>query len=144
MSDGTAIVERLLAAYNRHDGAAFAECFSEDGVFRPIGGGEVAEGRDQIAMAMEEVWQAFPDWTLETRGLHDCGDAVFVPWTITATHQGEFRGIPPTNRSIEMLGCSHFTLAADGSVAQDDVYHDVVTMQRQLGVLPEPEATQPS
>jgi hypothetical protein len=42
-----------------------------------------------------------------------------------------------------MLGCSHFTFAADGSIAQDDVYHDAVTLLRALGVLPEPEAAQP-
>jgi steroid delta-isomerase-like uncharacterized protein len=143
MSDQKETIERLLVAYNRHDGAGFASCFAEDGVFRHIATGEIAEGREQIQAAMEEVWRAFPDWTLESRGLYDCGDAAWLAWTITGTHEGEFRGIPPTHRRFEMLGCSHFTLAADGLVAQDDVYHDSATMLRALGLLPEPEATQP-
>jgi steroid delta-isomerase-like uncharacterized protein len=144
MSDRTEIIGRALAAYNRHDAAGFAECFTGDGVFRPVATGEVAEGRDQIQAMMEEVWRAFPDWALESRGLHDCGDAAWLAWTIRGTHEGEFRGIPPTHRRFEMLGCSHFTLAPDGLIAQDDVYYDSATLLRALGVLPEPEATQPA
>jgi steroid delta-isomerase-like uncharacterized protein len=144
VSDRKETIERALAAYNGHDAAGFAECFTEDGVFRPVATGEIAEGREQIQAMMEEVWRAFPDWTLESRGLYDCGDAVWLAWTITGTHEGEFRGIPPTHRHFEMLGCSHFTLAGDGLIAQDDVYYDSATVLRSLGVLPEPEATQPA
>jgi len=143
MSDRKETIERCLAAYNRHDGAGFASCFAEDGVFRHATG-EIAEGREQIQAMMEGVWRAFPDWTLASRGLYDCGDATWLAWTITGTHKGELRGIPPTHRRFEMLGCSHFTLAADGFIAQDDVYYDSATMLRQLGLLPEPEATQPA
>jgi steroid delta-isomerase-like uncharacterized protein len=144
MSDRKEAVERLLADYNRHDGAGFASHFAEGGVFRQVVGGEIAEGREQIQASMEEVWRAIPDWKLEPRGLYDCGDAVWLAWTITGTLEGEFRGIPPTHRHFEMLGCSHFTFAADGSIAQDDVYHDALALLSALGVLPGPEATQPA
>ena len=141
MSDRTDAVKRLLADYNRHDAAAFASHFTEDGVMRHIAGGEVLEGRDQIAAFMDAAWQAVPDWRLETRGLYDCGEAVWLAWTISGTHEGELLGFPPTGRRFEMLGCSHFTFAADGLVAQDDVYHDAVTLMRAIGMLPEAEAT---
>lgn len=144
MSDHTETVERLLADYNRHDGPAFASHFAEDGVFRHIVGGEVHTGRDQIAAAMEEVWRAVPDWKLEVRGLYDCGEAVWLAWTVTGTHEGELRGLQPTHRHFEMLGCSHFTFAPDGLIAQDDVYHDAVTLMRAIGMLPESEVTQPA
>lgn len=144
MSDRAEAIERLVADYNRHDGAAFASHFTEDGVLRFVVGGEIAEGRERIQAAMEEVWRAVPDWTLVPGGLYDCGEAVWLAWTITGTIEGEFRGIPPTHRRFEMLGCSHFTFAANRLVAQDDVYHDAFTLLRALGVLPEPEATQPA
>jgi steroid delta-isomerase-like uncharacterized protein len=144
MSDRTEAIERLLADYNRHDGGGFASHFAEDGVLRFVVGGETAEGREQIQKTMEEVWRAVPDWKLEPRGLYDCGEAVWLAWTITGTSEGAFRGIPPTRRRFEMLGCSHFSFAADGSVAQDDVYHDAITLLGALGVLPEPEATEPA
>jgi steroid delta-isomerase-like uncharacterized protein len=143
MGDRTETVERFLGAYNRHDGAGFASFFAEDGAMRHVATGEVNEGRDKIQAMMEEVWRAFPDWTLESRGLYDCGDAAWLAWTITGTHEGEFRGTPPTHRRFEMLGCSHITFGADGLIAQDDVYHDSATIMRALGLLPEPEATVP-
>ena len=144
MSDRTEAIQRLLADYNRHDGAGFASHFTEDGVLRFVVGGEIAEGREQIQAAMEEVWRAVPDWKLEPRGLYDCEEAVWLAWTISGTHEGEFKGIPPTHRRFEMLGCSHFTFAADGLVARDDVYHDALTLLGAFGVLPDPEATQPA
>jgi steroid delta-isomerase-like uncharacterized protein len=142
MSDRREIVERWLADYNRHDGAAFASYFAETGVMRHIVGGEIHEGREQIQTVMEEAWRAVPDWNLELRGLYDCGEAVWLAWTITGTHEGEFRGLQPTQRHLEMLGCSHVTFGADGLIARDDVYHDAVTLMRTIGMLPEPEATQ--
>ena len=144
MSDRTEAIERLLADYNRHDGAAFASHFTEDGVLRFVVGGEIAEGREQVQAAMEEVWRAVPDWKLEPRGLYDCGEAIWLAWTVSGTIEGEFRGIPPTHRRFEMFGCSHFTFAANDLVAQDDVYHDALTLLGALGVLPDPEATQPA
>ena len=144
MSGRKETIDRGLAAYNRHDAPGFASGFAEDGVLRTVATGEVAKGREQIEALMEGVWRAFPDWTLESRGLYDCGDAAWLAWTITGTHEGEFRGIPPTHRRFEMLGCSHNTLAGDGLIAQDDIYFDFATMMRQLGLLPEPEATQPT
>jgi steroid delta-isomerase-like uncharacterized protein len=144
MSDRTEIVESWLAAYNSHDGSAFASYFAEDGVLRFVVGGEVNEGRERIAGAMEEVWRAVPDWKLELRGLYDCGEAVWLAWTITGTHEGKFRGLQPTHRHLEMLGCSHVTFGADGLIVRDDVYHDAVTLMGVLGMLPEGEATQPA
>jgi steroid delta-isomerase-like uncharacterized protein len=144
MSDRKDTVERLLADYDRHDGPAFASHFAEDGVLHFVVGSEINDGREKIASAMEEVWRAIPDWKLEPRGLYDCGDAVWVAWTISGTHEGEFRGLQPTHRHFEMLGCSHFTFTRDGLVARDDVYHDAVTLMQAVGMLPEPETSQPA
>jgi steroid delta-isomerase-like uncharacterized protein len=141
MSDRKQTVEQLLVAYNRHDAAGFASYFAEDGVLRVVATGEVNEGREQIEAAAKERWRAL-DYTLETRGLYESGDDVWLEWTMTGTHVGELMGTPPTHLRFEgLLGCSHFTFGADGLVARDLVYFDLATMLRQLGLLPEPEAT---
>jgi steroid delta-isomerase-like uncharacterized protein len=142
MSDLKETVERMLAVYNRHDGAGFASYFAQDGVLRVVATGEINEGREQIQAAREEVWH-WLDYTLKPRGLYECGEHVWLEWTMTGTHVGELMGIPPTHRRVEgLLGCSHYTFGADGLIAQDEVYFDSATMQRQLGLLPEPEAAQ--
>ncbi|MEX2226451.1 MAG: nuclear transport factor 2 family protein [Dehalococcoidia bacterium] len=144
MSDLKETVERMLAVYNRHDAAGFAACFARDGVLRVVATGEVNEGREQIQAGREVVWRAL-DYTLEPRGLYECGEHVWLEWTMTGTNVGEWMGIPPTHRRVEgLLGCSHFTFGADGLIAQDDVYFDSATLLRQLGLLPEPEAAQPA
>ena len=144
MSDRKETIERALAVYNRHDGAGFASYFAPDGVLRVAATGEVYEGREQIQAGLEELWHAF-DYTLEPRGLYECGDEAWLEWKLTGTHVGELMGIPPTHLRVEgLLGCSHFTFGADGLIAEDLVYFDLATMLRQLGVLPELEPTQPA
>jgi steroid delta-isomerase-like uncharacterized protein len=134
----------MLAAYNRHDAAEFASYFTEDGVLRVVATGEVNEGREQIAAGADERWRAL-DYTLEPRGLYECGEDVWLEWTMTGTHVGELMGLPATHLRVEgLLGCSHYTFGADGLIASDLVYFDLVTMLRQLGLLPEAEATQPA
>ena len=64
--------------------------------------------------------------------------------TLRATHQGEFMGIAPTHRSIELLTCSIFTLGADRLLSGESVYFDAATLLGQLGMLPESTDAQPA
>ena len=43
-------------------------------------------------------------------------------------------GIPATQRSVELLTCSIFTLGADGLIGEETVYFDAATLSHQLGV----------
>ena len=70
MSEATKMIERCLAAYNRHDAAAFAAYFADDGVLHVVALEESAEGRDAIQAATEQRWLSLA-YTLETRGLYD-------------------------------------------------------------------------
>ena len=139
MSDLQGNVERCLAVYNRHDAAAFAECFAEDGVLHVIATGEINEGRDQIRTGADERWRML-DYQLAPRGVYSCGQDVWLEWTLNGTHIGEAMGIPATHRRVECLGCSHFTFDADGLIVRDLVYVDLAAILRQIGVLPELEA----
>jgi steroid delta-isomerase-like uncharacterized protein len=139
MRDPIDTIKGCVKAYNRHDAAGFASFFAEDGSLRVVATGEFNDGRQQVRAGADRRWQVL-DYTLDTRGLYACGDDAWLEWTMHGTHIGELMGIPATNRSVEMLGCSHFTLNADGLIATDLVYFDLATMLRQLGLLPELEA----
>ena len=74
---------------------------------------------------------------LDRRNTYGCGETVrVIEWTMTATHDGQFLGVPPTHHSVEIHGCSIFVLGEDGFVSEETVYIDAATMLRQLGVLP--------
>lgn len=129
-------LEDIVTAHNHHDAAGLAACFAPDGVLRVVPSGDAVQGREQIEGFMAMKWRAFPDWQVEDHGI-DLGDeCVWAQWTITGTHAGDYMGHPASHRGFELIGCSRFAFAADGSIAEEALYFDPATMLRQLG-LPE-------
>lgn len=143
MNGRTETIRRCVAAYNRHDPGAFASAWTQGGILRFMPTGIVHEGREQIEAGAADRFRAFPDWHLELHGLYECGRDAWLAWTISGTHEGEYTGIPPTHRRFEMPGCSHISFAPDGLFASDDVYFDLATWMRQLGLLPDVAAVRP-
>ncbi len=145
MSEIRTLVDGVTAAWNNHDAAAFVAQFSKDGVLRIIATGEVMHGRDELRADAEALLGAFPDLRMEDNRTYECGEAVCViEWTLTGTHEGEYIGIPPTHRLVELPACSIFTLNADRLIGEEVVYFDAATLLRQLGVLMESADGQPS
>jgi len=132
-----ASLEGVATAHNNHDAAGFAACFARDGIVRVVPTGDVAQGRAQIQSFLEGEFEAFPDWHVADRGFDAAADCVWVQWTITGTHAGEYMGHAPTHRAFELIGCSRFAFAADGLIAEEALYFDPDTMLRQLGLAQE-------
>ena len=122
---------------NTHDAVRVSTWFSDDAVQRLVGFDATARGRDAIRDAMETFFCAFPDAYLEVRDLFASGYRMCVQCTCTGTHEGEYAGIPPTGRRIELDMCLVFRLGDDGLVDEEVVYTDSGTMFRQLGLLTE-------
>ena len=53
-------------------------------------------------------------------------------WTLTGTHLGEYFGIAPTGRRIEVDGATFSRFGADGLVVHDTNYIDVAGLLNQL------------
>jgi GrpB-like predicted nucleotidyltransferase (UPF0157 family) len=88
-------------------------------VLRIVATGEVLRGREELRADAEALLRAFPDLRIERRSTYECGEEVcIIEWTLTGTHEGEYIGIPPTHRSVELPACSIFTLGADGLVGE--------------------------
>lgn len=89
--------------------------------------------------ALKQVWmtllRAFPDIHVAIEDVIAEGDKVVYRNTVTGTHQGEYRGLPPTGRSVRYDEI--FVLRfADGRIAEIWGVVDVLAQLRQLGVLP--------
>ena len=89
--------------------------------------------------ALKQVWVtllgAFPDLHVAIEDVVAEGDKVVYRNTVTGTHQGEYRGLPPTGRSVRyaeifILRC------AGGRIAEIWGVVDVLAQLRQLGVVP--------
>jgi len=65
-------------------------------------------------------------------GLAD-GEVTMQEWTMVGTHEGEFNGLTPTGRVIEMNTMSK-TRIADGRIQEVREYYDSRSPMTQLGV----------
>lgn len=93
----------------------------------------VLDGRDEFEAHLRKLRTGFPDFTISIEEMLSEGGVVMMEWTATATHEGEFDGIPPTNREIELQGMSK-TSIRDGEIVEDRVYHDFHDFLDQLGL----------
>jgi SnoaL-like polyketide cyclase len=69
--------------------------------------------------------------------MHHADDAVLVEAMLYGTHQGSFRGLPPTGRSFEMQFLAVFVFEHALFVCER-VYFDSATVLRQLGIAHDP------
>ncbi|KWX68590.1 ester cyclase [Mycobacterium sp. NAZ190054] len=89
--------------------------------------------------ALKQVWEvlprAFPDLHVEVEDVIAQGDKVVCRNTVTGTHLGEYRGLPPTGKSVAYSEIFIFRFAG-GRIAEIWGVVDVLSQLRQLGALP--------
>jgi steroid delta-isomerase-like uncharacterized protein len=91
------------------------------------------------AQALKHVWamllRGLPDIDVTIEDLIAEGDKVVSRNTVTGTHQGEYRGLPPTGESITYNEIFIFRFA-NGRLAEIWGVVDVFSQMKQLGVTP--------
>ena len=117
-----ATVARIYGTcWNKGDMAAIDEIFAADvkhGQFLP----DWPTGREGFK-ALVKFWrQAFPDIHEEAVELITEGDKVASRFRLQGTHQGDFYGIPPTGRRVNIYGAEIFRFK-DGKVVEY-LYHE--------------------
>ena len=124
-------------AWSHHDVETIVAMHTDDSVFENHTTGDVNEGREEIARAINGIFTVFPDLSFETRRQYLRQDLVVQEWTARGTHLGTMRRsgieIEPTGRPVEYRGMDVIPMR-DGLVARKDVYSDGVTLLRQLGL----------
>jgi ketosteroid isomerase-like protein len=135
MSDAQEVVDRLKAAYDRHDLDGITRCYDPQGVSVSPGG--IAEGEDQIASYHAMFLEAFPDAMLTPWSEIVCGDTSIMEFTVTGTHTGPYlipggEVVEATGRPIVMRGCSVFTVE-NGRITAHRFYFDQLELVSQLG-----------
>ena len=96
--------------------------------------GEV-RGLDALKQFVRTWLTAFPDAQLKIEHQVAEGDHVATRWTFTGTHRGNFRGMPPTGKSITM-GAMYFYRIAHNKVVEIRAIVDLLSLLRQLGAVP--------
>ncbi len=99
---------------------------------RPMTMSNGLKGKPRFQEYLTTLFTAFPDLTKSIRSINACETRVWIEWTMTGTHQGEFCGIAPTQRKIKIQGASVFKIQ-DSKISSERLYWDMGDLLRQLG-----------
>jgi len=126
-------VVRDFVAWENGDSAKVDAVSESLDAYNPgLEGGEVHD-REGYAAYLEDGRSAFPDLQIAIEEIVASGDIVMAEVRITGTNEGEFNGLPPTDRSVDIRGIGKF-LIGDGTVEECYLYYDSREMATQLGM----------
>jgi steroid delta-isomerase-like uncharacterized protein len=80
---------------------------------------------------------AFPDLVFEVDDMVADGDGIVVRWTARGTNTGDYFGMPPTGKPIEITGMNTWR-TSNGQAIEGWVNRDDMGLLQQLGVIPAP------
>jgi len=129
------LIEQAYDALNRRDLDAHLKLLDKSYVWESDAFPAPVKGQEAIRQTFNEYWTAFPDMRLEIEQILTSGDHVVVRYRNTGTHKGEFKGIAPTNRQIDIHGCNVHEVK-NNLCTKTSHYFDRLAMREQLGVVP--------
>jgi steroid delta-isomerase-like uncharacterized protein len=93
--------------------------------------GDVYDGRETVSNYYQDSRRAFPDQRNEIISLRHADDAVIVEFWLRGTHEGAYKGMPPTGQPFEVRMTAFFIFEGEKLVCER-VYFDSLTMLRQI------------
>src|SRR5215203_3474222 len=94
-------------------------------------GSTLVRGPKDVKRFHREFRSAFPDFHISIEDQIAEGDKVVSHYTIRGTHQGDFRGLAPTGKEIELKGVTTFRFSPEGKVVESWDSYDQLSLMRQ-------------
>ena len=130
LDENKAIILSLYEADNKKDLTILDEVISPD-FFDPTFKLRGPEGYKQFETTF---FKGFPDWHETIEDLVAEGDKVWVRFTGTGTHKGEWRGLAPIGKKVTFRGVPIWRLV-DGKVVSKDSILDLLDALKKLGAI---------
>lgn len=89
-------------------------------------------GLDSLKASYQGSHAGFLDFKITFDTMFVSGDNIIDRWTITATHTGVLRGIPPTGKRVRFSGMG-IDRVANGKIVEQWAYFNVLDLLLQLG-----------
>ena len=126
----------MYGRINAHDVDGFCEYLAGDFVEH-----EIAPGLEPTKAGVRQFFQmymaAFPDLSFKVEDMLSSGDKVVARFRAIGTQTGEFMGMPPTGRSVDVGGIDIIRFGEDGLAHEHWGLFDAMAMMQQLGAIPE-------
>lgn len=129
---GKASLERtqqnMMDYFDTHD----IKYVAEDAVFRDLGTGEVYRGKAEIGAMLHYIYHVAFEAKSEVINYIVTEDKALVEGVFRGTHIGEFAGIPPTQKQVNVPLAVSYDLK-DGLVQEARIYMLDHLLMQQLG-----------
>jgi serine phosphatase RsbU (regulator of sigma subunit) len=94
-------------------------------------GSTLVRGPEDVKRFHREYHSAFSDFHLNIEDQIAEGDKVVSRYTMRGTHQGDFRGLAPTGKEVELKAVTIFRFSPEGKVVETWDSYDQLSLVRQ-------------
>ena len=119
--------QNMESFFKTHD----AKYVAEDAVFKNMSTGEETKGREAISGMLHYMYHIAFDAKAEIINTIITGDKALLEAGFKGRHVGEFAGMQPTNKEVNVPLCVSYDLE-DGLIKQARIYMLSDVMMRQL------------
>jgi steroid delta-isomerase-like uncharacterized protein len=133
--DNAATMRKTYDLISAGDIAGFGDLVAEDFVEHEQLPG-LAGSKEGVLEYFGLLLSAFPDMRMTVEDLMDDGNKTMARVRATATHDGEFMGVPPTGKQVEIQLIDIMRFDGDGLVCEHWGVADMLSLMQQLGVVP--------
>ncbi|HEX5369668.1 MAG TPA: ester cyclase [Dehalococcoidia bacterium] len=137
--DNRQVVLGCWGVANTHDASDFDRYYAEDVVYHG-NDGEI-RGRENVKAYLQTFLTALPDIKLTVEDIFGEGDRVFSRARLQGTNTGEFNGMPPTGKTIDIGWIMNACRLQDGRIIEEWEILDQLELVRQLGLVDAPLLT---
>jgi steroid delta-isomerase-like uncharacterized protein len=134
--DHAATIRRMYELISAGDVDGFGDLLADDFVDHEELPG-LAPTKDGVMAFFQMYFAAFPDLRMDPEDVISSGDKVVARARATGTHQGEFMGMPPTGRRVDVQLVDIIRFGDDGLAHEHWGVFDALAMMQQLGAIPE-------
>jgi hypothetical protein len=138
--DRKANTRRFFSEFSKGKAAAMAAMdwyYATDIVYHGTGGEEI-RGLKNFKQFMGEMCDAFPDGHFTVDDMVIEGDRGAARYTVTGTHKGAYKGIPPTNKKVTMSIIGIVRRNSAGKIVEQWQTYDTMDVMKQMGLIPTP------
>ena len=133
--DHAATMRNTYERINAGDIAGFGDLVADDFVEHQAWPGFPATKEGTLEF-FRTLLVAFPDFRMTVEDLIAGGDKTVARVRITGTHKGEFMGVPPTARRVDVQLIDIMRFDDAGLVCEHWGVADMLSLMQQLGVVP--------
>ena len=98
---------------------------------------DTTQGREGFKQSLRAQFKAFPDIHTKIEHIVAENDLVAVYLNFTGTHRGEFQGIPPTNKKVNIRSSDLYRIENEKIVEHWDVVDQLNLLQQTGATLPQ-------